>query len=472
MEMLYESLASQIESQIKKGVLKPGDRIPSVRKMSDAHGVSVSTVLQAYMTLEGRGFIEARPQSGYYVKAFGLTSAPEPRMIAGVKSSGAVNVADDVRRIMENDRRPGVLPFACATPHPSLFPTVPLSRLYHQISRKLGENLHAYTFPPGDLELRRQIARKSMDYGCTLDPEHVVITIGGMEALNIAIRAVAQPGDAVAIESPTYYGILQVLQNLGIKAIEIPISPRDGICFDDLKSALKKHPQIKAFITMPNFHNPMGALIPEEKKEELVKLLTRHDIPIIEDAVYSDLHYDDKKPSYLKRYDKKDQVILCSSFSKTLSPGARLGWIYSERFSSQILNLKMMSTIASPTLTQAVVAEFLKSGGYERHVRQLRKKFESQVLRYQNTIAENFPKGTSFTRPRGGFVLWVELPSGIDAWKLYEVAIRENISFTPGTLFTSSNKFRNCLRISCGMPWSSAVERGLSRLGQLASRLA
>jgi len=469
-EKLYERLAFKIHRWVEQGTLKPGEKIPSVRAMSLQQRVSVSTVLQAYFLLENQGVIEARPQSGFYVRALLKDLPPEPSVSKVSQSTVKVGVSDLVSRVYEAVRRPDVVPLGAAAPSPDLLPTVSLHRKIALASRRFAKAGISYDPPPGNEALRHQIARRSIEWGGTLSPDKIVTTCGGMEALNLCLRAVARSGDTVAIESPTYYGVLQAMESLGIKVVEIPTHPKDGASLSDLKLILKKH-KLKACLMIPNFNNPLGSCMPEENKKELVKMLSRERVPLIEDDIYGDLYFGALRPKPAKAFDRDGWVMLCSSFSKTLAPGYRVGWVAAGRFQAEIERLKFINTVATATLPQIAIADFLETGGYDRHLRKLRRAFASQVQRVTEAIHRYFPKGTRVTRPQGGFVLWVELPPSVSSLDLHHKALKEGISIVPGPIFSPSQKYLNFIRLNCGHPWSERMEAALKTLGGLAGGL-
>jgi DNA-binding transcriptional MocR family regulator len=464
---LYEQVAVRIATFIDRGTLRPGERIPSVRKFSAQLRVSISTVVQAYLLLEDRGLIEARPQSGFYVKLRARDLPPEPKPSNPSLSATKVGVADLVAKVFEAARNPDVVPFATAIPSPDLLPTRQLNGIMAWVARHKGEQGMNYDFPPGNEALRRQVARRSLDWGCSLSPDEIVTSCGTMEALNLCLRAVAQPGDTIAIESPTFYGILQA--SLGMKALEIPTHPRDGINLEALDHAIKKN-KVKACLVIPNFNNPLGSCMSDQNKKQLVEMLGRREIPLIEDDIYGDIYFGAVRPKVAKAFDKNGMVLLCSSFSKTIAPGYRVGWTAPGRFKLQVEHLKSMNTVATATLPQMAVARFLESGGYDRHLRKLRKALAAQVQRVTLAISQYFPEGTRVTRPTGGFVLWVELPKQVDSVDLYRKALEKKISIAPGPIFSAKEKYQNFIRLSCGQPWSNKLEQALMTLGQLAGK--
>jgi DNA-binding transcriptional MocR family regulator len=466
--VLYESVASEISTLINSGTLEPGDRVPSVRRLSQQKRVSISTVLQAYAVLENRGLIEARPQSGYYVRS-PQRSMEEPATSRPPRAPRLVGVHEMVSRVLEACRQRDVVPLGGAIPGAELVPAAKLQRILSSIARRQPQCLSSYGMPPGRDELRRQVALRARDWGVSVTADEIVITHGCMEALNLCLRAVTSPGDIVALESPTYYGLLQIIESLGLKALEIPTHAREGISLDALALAIERE-RIKACIIMPNVSNPLGSSMPDASKKRLVQMLAEHDIPLIEDGVYNALHFGVTPPHAAKAYDKKGTVMLCSSYTKSLAPGFRVGWTAPGRYYEQVKMLRFMNTGGMSDLLQLAVAEFLENGGYDRHLRTLRKAYARQTDLVQSAVARYFPAGTRATRPGGGFVLWVELPESCDAVELFEHAMREQIGFAPGPMFSATGRYRNCLRLSCAAPWTQRIEGALARIGELARR--
>lgn len=462
---LYRIVAQTLEQQIAQGTLRVGERVPSVRWLSQHHRVSVSTVLQAYFWLEHRGYIEARPRSGFYVRIPYSKMVPEPKYLerkAKPKPVGTGSIIQEVIRMLDN---PSLVPFGAALPGPDILPTHKLNQVIRRMVNRYPNHSANYDFPAGSVLFQRQVARYSLAYGCNFSPEDIVATCGAIEALNLSLRAVAKPNDVIAIESPTYFGVLQAIESLGMRAVEIPTYPQTGMCLDELEDAIRRH-GVKACVVMPNCHNPLGYVVPDEKKKAFVELTARYEIPVIEDDIYGDLAFDGR-PRTLKAFDRKDLVLLCSSFSKVLGPGFRIGWVHPGRFSAEVERLKFITTIASPSLSQLAIGSFLESGGYERYLRTLRIAFSEQVQLVSQAIAKYFPEGTRISRPRGGYLLWVELPKNVDAYRLFRDALRENISILPGTIFSHSARFKHHIRISCGHRWSERLDRALLALGRL-----
>jgi DNA-binding transcriptional MocR family regulator len=466
---LYLRVAHQIEGQIRKGALRVGDKVPSIRGMQRQQGVSVSTVLQAYFWLENQGWIEPRPQSGFYVRVPFTQMAPEPDFQAPRSEPTEIGVGDLLHEVVRMIGDTTKLPLGANSANPELYPTRKLNQIINKITREDPFHSCRYDFTNGLAPLRRQIARRSIAHGCNFSPNELVITSGGMEALNLGLRAVARPGDVIAIESPTYFAFLQIIESLGMKAIEIPTHPRHGMDLDALESAIRSH-NVRACISIPNCHNPLGFILDDNYKKSLVNLLTKHNVPLIEDDIYGDTAFDGSRPKTAKAFDTEGNVLLCSSFSKVLAPGFRIGWMQPGRFLERVTRLKFINTIASPSLPQLAIAEFIESGGYDRYLRGLRTALGNRAQRYSQAIGKYFPTGTKVSRPAGGYVLWVELPETIDGLRLYRTALEHNISIVPGLIFSASGRFRNHIRLSCGNPWNESIDRAFSTLGSLCSQ--
>ena len=464
---LYEQLANKIAGLIEKQTFLPGEKVPSVRRLSTQENVSISTVLQAYVLLEDRGLIEARPQSGYYVRLQRRALPPEPAMSQPSLSATRVNVSELVANIHDVIARPDFVPLGAATPSPEHLPIRKLNRILATIARESDGYEHSYGMAQGSEELRHQIARRSVDWGCSFSTSELVVTFGCTEAINLCLRAVAQPGDTIAVESPTYYGFLQIIESLRMKAVEIATSPRTGICIDALERAIEKH-QIKACLVQSNFNNPLGTCMPDEKKKMLVDLLAKTQIPLIEDDIYGELYFGHERPKVCKSYDKHGLVLLCSSYSKCLSPGYRVGWTAPGRFKDEVRRLKLMNSLSCVPPTQIAIAEMLRTGGYDHHMRRIRRAYAYQVQKISEAIGIYFPRGTRITRPQGGFVLWAEFPASLDSLELYKMALEAKISIAPGSLFSPKQNFRNFIRLNCAHPWSDKIDQALATLGRLA----
>lgn len=467
---LYLQVADGIEKMISDDVLKIGDKLPSVRVLSEEYGISMGTAFQAYYHLEGKGLVESRPKSGYYVRFSHKRYRELPKIIQPDPVTTEVSVKDMIATVYKDVTANDVINFSIGAPDISLLPVAKLNKSVMHALRSSKNHCVSYEHFQGNADLRKQIAKLSFNWGGKISADEVIITNGCMEALVLALRTVTKHGDTVAVERPAYFGLYQAIESLGLKVVEISSDPVTGPDLSCLRKAINQFP-IKACVFVPNFSNPYGSYMPDEKKKELVELITEHNIPLIEDDIYGELYFGKHRPKTCKTFDKKGLVMHCSSLSKSLAPGYRIGWILPGKFLEQVKQLKMMHTVTSPTLTQVAIAHFLGIGRYEYHLKNLRKALHTQSLRYTQGIMQYFPDDTKISRPQGGFVLWVELNKKVNAYKLCTEALKHNISVAPGQIFSTSCNYSNCLRIGYGKPWDENVEYGLMILGKLIKKM-
>jgi DNA-binding transcriptional MocR family regulator len=467
---LYEKLAAEIVSQIEAGTFQPGDRLPSVREISKQKKLSVSTIMQAYHMLEDRGTIEARPQSGYYVRSQRLPplSAVDADTPIPTFDPEHVRVDSILRRVYNDMMNPNLVQLGAALPDPDLLPTERLNRILARLARSTNIPNNIVGLPEGSIELRTQVAQRVYTAGATLAPEDFIITAGCTEAIAISLEAVCRPGDLVAIESPTYFGILHALETLGLRALEIPTHHGDGMSIEALSFALEHHP-VRAVVIV-NYNNPLGSCMPVDNRKELVELLTRHDIPLLENDINGELFFDDQRPVVAKSFDRKGLVMLMSSFSKDISPAYRVGWLAGGRYRLEVERWKLATSISTSLLPQLAIAEFLDSGGYDHHLRKIRRVYAQKVAQMAHAVNRYFPAGTRVTSPEGGFVLWVQMPEKVDSLLLYQKALKAGITIVPGYLFSATPKYPNYIRLNAAY-MSFSAERAIQRLGELTSDL-
>jgi len=468
-EHLYQEVADRIQKLIEGKALKVGDKLLSVRTLSKEQGISLSTAFQAYYHLESKGLVEARPQSGYYVKFSPLQMLQIPTCCEPVEEVLPVTIDEMISSVYHDLRSDKLVNFSLGSPSHELLPAAKLNKSVMQALRNSNDSCLKYEHIQGNPELRKQIARQSFNWGGSLGEGDIVVTAGCMEALSLSLKAITKPGDAVAIESPTYFGIFQVMENLGLKVVEIPTDAVTGIDLNRLESAIKKF-DIRTCLFVPNFNNPMGSCMTDEKKRKLVTLLANKNIPLIEDDIYGELFFGKTRPRTCKSFDKKGMVIQCGSFSKSLAPGYRIGWVVPGKFKEQIIRLKRMNNVSTNTLAQAAIADFLANGRYELHLRHLRRQLHTLSLRFIQAVTQYFPEGTRITRPQGGFALWLELDKKIDTYKLHKRALKHGIGITPGQIFSSHGQFANCFRMCFGLPWSDRIEQSIKTLGDLVKK--
>lgn len=466
----YQDIALELGQAVRSLVYRPGERFPSVRESSRAYGVAVGTMLRAYEALETSGLIEARPRSGYFVCHTPRGTYPEPARSQPATRRAPVDVSQLVFQLLDETRLQQSAPFGSAFPSPELFPFRALMRAGAAAARRLDPWSSVQDLPPGNAELRRWIARRYRLSGCAIDPEEIVITNGALEAMNLCLQAVTRPGDTVAVESPTFYATLQSIERLRLRAVEIPTHPRTGLDVSVLARVLRRTP-IRACIAMSNFQNPLGSLMADADKQALVELLRRYRVPLIEDDVYAELYHGTDRPRPAKHYDRDGGVLHCGSFAKCLAPGFRVGWTAPGRFREPVRQLKVMTSIATPSLTQATLVHYLRDHSFDRHLRALRAKLAWQLQLFTRAMEAAFPPDCRITRPQGGYLLWAELPRGVDALRLHALAQQDHIGIAPGPLFSAQRGYRQFVRLNFGHPWSPQSALAVERLGELIRTL-
>jgi DNA-binding transcriptional MocR family regulator len=463
---LYRALADELSGLITQGTLRPGDRVPSIRQLVREREISPATAMRAYQELERAGLIETRQRSGYYVSKRQQQPLREPQSSRPSSRTTHVEVSELVFAILEAARDRDVIPFGSAFPSPTLFPWAKLARHLGSSARHLDPWSTVESLPPGSEELRRQIARRYLQFGTRVPTDEIVITSGALEALNLSLLAVARPGDTIAIEAPAFYACLQAIEANGMKALEIPTHPREGVDIGALETAIARH-SIRACWFMTSFQNPLGATMPNAKKRELVQLLADHDIPLIEDDVYAELYFGAERPKPAKAFDSKSLVLHCGSFSKSLAPGYRLGWVAAGRFAQIIQRRKITTTLATSMPIQIGIASMLRQAGYDAHLTKLRAALRSQQAEALKSIQRHFPSECRVTLPEGGYFLWLELSPSVDALQVHRLALESNISIAPGPMFSARKAFAHCLRLNYGHPWTAQMDRAVARLGQI-----
>ncbi len=466
----YVRLANKLEEDIISGRYRAGEKLPSLRKLHASSGRSISTVYQAYIELENRGVVEVREKSGFYAR-------PQLENILSPPSCGndqvqphkvAINTLATMHQ--QSISNPNLLPFGSAVPSPELLPGKQLAASIRTAASRYqdGTGLN-YGHPTGAPELQRQIARRALNFSPE-SSEEIIITNGCMHAIDLCLRTVAKSGDVILVESPTFLCYLQLIEDLNMRVLEIPVDFKKGIDPERVKKMLAEH-DIRAALFNPNFHNPLGCVMDDGNKEKLVRIMNDRGIPIIEDDIYGDLYFGDTRPTPLKAFDQRGLVLYCSSFSKSLIPDLRVGWTMPGIFREKVKRLKFNVSIATSQLNQLAVADFLQSGAYDRHLRKLRNSFKKQTTDTALAISRSFPEGTKISVPKGGFVLWVQLDPRVDSLKLWSLAEKENISILPGPLCSGMDQYGNCIRINCGFPFTEKLEQGIQKLGRLIREL-
>lgn len=470
-QTLYESIAERMLHTIENGTFEPGDRIPSIRSLSRQMKVSINTVKEAYNLLEDRRIIDVRPQSGFFVASKGPEEPSDPEIEDLEISPSSVNTFELIRMVVSDCTTETDLVSLCAL-HPSS-EILPIKKLNQVLTRSIKESPEksiAYTDFRGYPALRQEIARRLIHSGCAVSPDEVIVTTGCVEAVFLSLMAICNRGDTVAVESPLFFTYLQLFKQLDLNVIEIPMLPQRGMSIEALEYALK-HNEIRVCVSNPTFNNPIGSLMPVENKARLIELLNQHDVPLIEDDVFGDLSFEYQRPLTVKHFDTQERVILCSSFSKTIAPGFRVGWVVAGRYKDKIERLKMLTSITSPSPTQLALADFLASGGYDRCLRRMCRFYNSNLTRMRRAIGDSFPDGTKVTDPRGGYSLWLELPETVDSITLFEESLKKKIHIAPGPIFSAVGRYKNCIRLNGGR-WSAEIKDAVETIGFLAKKLA
>ncbi len=470
----YAVLAQTIADAIRRGDLAAGARIPTVRAACRAYRVSPSTVFRAYYALESEGLIVARARSGYFVANVAdkhVRFGRDPPRKPGAAQNDAAQTGDDdaLFRLLDSLKCDDIVPLGSAFASYSLFPMSSLWRQVASAARHMDRTKLLEGLPPGNEALRRQIALRYLNAGASLPLEEIVITTGATEALTLSLQALTRPGDIVAIERPAFHAVLQAVQCLHLKAVEIPVDPRTGLDLDALAEALDTHP-VRACWFMTSFHNPTGATLTDERKRALIDLLASRGVPLIEDDVYGELQFGTAPTRPAKLYDDSGLVLHCGSFSKCLAPGFRIGWVAAGRFVRQIREAKGTSAPAADVPAQMAISSYLRDGAYDRFLRKLRRNLAAHQAQMLSAVRAYFPTDTEVFAPRGGYFLWIELPPHMDAMHLFDDAMENGVSIAPGPIFSATDGFRRYLRLNYGRPWTPAVERALETLGTLAAR--
>lgn len=479
MQYSYLELAEGLKREISAGRYRIGERLPSVRLYAAAQAVSAATAVRCYRHLESLGLVEARSKSGMYVADWKEQRARrEPEPHAGAKASvpppefdKLVSLQHRMTQLYALTAQSLHLGLHLASAAASWYPCEELARIAQRLLRKDAGVLGIYPTGTGLPAFKSALVNWLAHSGIDLQPQDILITNGSTEALNVALRAVAQPGDAVIVESPVYFGLLQMIENLGLKAVEVPCVPGLGISLEALEYALEHHAGVRAVVAMPNFQNPLGCVMPEKNKRRLLKLVEQYDIALIEDDVFGDLSHQQERAQPVKAWDRHGRVIYCGSCSKSLAPAFRVGWVAAGRYQARIESLKLSNSLVTPLFEQAVLAEYLQAGALPSHLRKLSARLAANVPLALEAVQRYFPAETRVLSPAGGWWLWMELPAQVDSLALLRLSVRQGIAFTPGTLFSNSSKYAHFMRLNIGRPWGREMEQGIKTLGELVRQL-
>lgn len=473
-DYLYERIATHFEQAIAQQALGVGARMPSVREIRRLHHVSHSTALQVLRVLEARGLIEARPRVGYFVRdtALQMPAAREPQLLAPLplQDHRFAGIGERAAEYLNKARLKGALTvdLGSAMPAPELFDTKLLNQHATALLREQPQILvHGPSAPFSHPEFQAAMARYALSFGVHVAPMDVAATFGNSEAVNLALDALTEPGDVVAIESPTFYGILQAIEAKKLQALEIPSSPHTGMSIEALELALRTHPRLKAVVVVPHLQMPQGATMPDSHKQRLVALCRAHRVALIEDDIYREFVETDDVLRPCKAWDTDGSVIYCSSLSKSYAPGLRLGWMNAGRWHERVQMIKFARSRNLPVWPQLLGARTVGSPAYMRHLVRLRQQLRVQRQAAAQAVARYFPIGTRLSLPAGGLSIWLELPEQISSSRLYDEALALGIRTAPGDMFSNTGHYDHFLRLSCGMPFTPEVEDAYRTLGRM-----
>ncbi|AZQ13126.1 PLP-dependent aminotransferase family protein [Shewanella khirikhana] len=458
----YQQVAEAIARQIREGRYGLGERLPSVREVCGRFGISMSTAQAAFRLLEDQALAQARPGAGFYVSFRGTPQVPG-------EGPARYEVHNRMLQVLSWCAQPGITDLGTAVLSPGLLPRAALSKLLARQARFEMATVLQPLFSGGHPPLRREIAKRLILQGIELGESEVLVTGGCQDAISLALSAIAHAGDTIAVESPCFPGLLQVIESLGMKVLEIPCSPGQGLSVEALQLALARW-QVAALVLCPDFSNPTGSQMPLANRQRLLALAGEHDLAIIEDDLFSELQEPGKGIPALKALDTDGRVIYCSSVAKSLGSGLRLGWLCGGRYHGDIAKLKAFRNVSEPLIIQALVAEFMASGGYGRHLGSLGKRLQLNLKKLRGWVEQAFPGQTQIGRPEGGFVLWVSLP-GIDSGRLLSLAVAEGVAFFPGDVFSGAGQYNHCLRLSGAFDDDDKTQKAVAVLGRLAHSL-
>lgn len=459
----YRALAATLTEELRAGRLRPGAQLPSVRQLCADHGASLATVTHALHRLEDAGLIEARPRRGFFVRASAVAPKKAP-------ATDAIALAGRRKRLLAlATTQADCLSLGHLAMDDGLLPLAALKRLLMQ-QLKRDASVLATRNCHGTAGLREQLAQRSRALGCSFDADGIVVTQGETESLELCLRLLTQPGDLVAVASPAPFRSLEIIVSLGLQVLEIPASGDQGLSVPALTFALQHH-RVAACVIEPSFASADGSLMSDEAKQQLAALVAQHQIPLIECDLMGELYRGNQRPRPVKAFDQADRVLYCGSFACLTGPGFSVGYVVAGRHHLQLQAARSVHGELLHALTDATLAAFMASGAFEPHLRRLRRLLAAQLAAHHEAVVAHFPPGTRVSIGQGGYVLWVELPGGLDACALLEQARHRGYTFVPGAVFTTDARFDHCLRLTAGHPLDEARARGIRTLGEIAARM-
>ncbi len=461
---VYRRIATQLREQIESGDMGDGARLPTIRSLASTLGVNRDTVSLAYESLASLGLVESTVGRGTFV-----------RRKSGGRGEGettAIALSASVEQLMHFDAArprypamPGAVSMNSLIPDPGLYPIADFRRCLEKVMDGGGPELFVYGDTQGHAGLRETVAQRLLELGIGVSPSDLVLCHGASQGLALAIRLFAGQGDTIAVESPTYHNMLATLVGFGVRAAAVPML-ETGPDLDALDSLLAR-PDVKAFYTIPTFHNPMGTTTTVAHRRALLRVAARHGKPVIEDAFEMDLRLRGRRVPPLAALDESGAVVHLSSFSKSLFPGVRTGAIAARGRAVEALTaLKHASDLADSLPLQAAMDAFVRAGLYDRHLARLKPVLKGRLEALLEALGALMPEGTRFTEPEGGYQVWVELPYEVDTRDLVADAAREGVLFAPGSHFLPDRGPSRGLRLTIARCEASEIKPAIEALAR------
>ena len=456
---LYQQIIDALQARIRDGKLPTGTKLPTVRELAESLGVTRLTVHNAYRQLKRDGWIESTVGRGTFVRA-----SPQPKTLQAI-AGDEISPDQIIRQVWDVETSVGVRNFAYAHPDLALFPQDDFWRSLASF-RSSSAKLFPYACTQGEPELRIQLAQLAEARGMNVTAEDLLVTGGVTQGLSLVARALTEPGDLIAVEQPTYLGALQIAETHNLRTAGVPMD-EEGPRLDALERLIAQR-RPRFFYTVPSFHNPTGRNMSPTRRHELLNLAERHQLPVVEDDIYGRLSYDNMPPPPLKRDDPSELVVYLDGFSKTLMPGLRIGYVIAPALiREQLLKAKRADDLCGPSLTQHALAEFLRRGHYDSHLKQMLPVYEARRNSLLRTLRREMPDGIRWTEPDGGLCCWVTVPERPHIQGLYRMALDRGLVFTPGNVFLSDPDMDGHLRLCFGQSDETVIREGIALLGEL-----
>lgn len=463
--MLYQKIVDYIIEHINKGIILPGEKLPSLRKIADQFGVSLSTAVEGYHRLELYGYVIAKDRSGYLAQLPNSENSVL-QISKNFKSKvSEITHVDEITNLYLQSQDKNIAPFGIATPDPTKLPNKIITKSMTWATKSIPDIHGRYLFGKGVLELRQELAKWMRPWIGITSAENILITSGCMEALNIALATLCKPGDIVAVESPCYFGILQSIHNHHLQSLEVKTDPQEGLDPEALEALAKKH-KIKVLISTANVQSPTGYTMSDKRKKDVLAVCNKYGIRLIEDDIYGEMAFNNIRPKSYKYFDKNSIVTYCSSFSKSVGPGLRIGWCIPSEKMDEAVRLKITLNLSTSALIQYTVLHMLKKENLLKIIHNTAKYYENNLQIYSSVIQNQLESKVAFSRPTGHYFLWLRV-EGLDSTMALEKARKHKLSFTPGPLFSATKQFNSYLRINCAHQFTDERNHQLIKLCQI-----